>query len=483
MAQPTAQEQYMLELINRARANPSAEAARLNLALNDGLAAGTISSTAKQPLAFNELLIDAARGHSSFLLSSNTFDHVGSGGSSAQSRILQAGYTFANGGSNGENLAWAGSTGPIDETVLIAQEHDDLYRSASHRQNIFAEQYEEIGLGALAGPYTQPSSTTGQPVTFNALITTQKFANSGNSSVFLTGVAFNDAVISDDFYTVGEGLSGVQINAVSSNGQRFTTTTYGSGGYGIEIIPGSYSVFFSGGSLGTQVIQQQATLSSQNVKLDLEVGPNSAPLTTLDPLQYGASHGDLLQAFGVNTSALFEHYLSSGIAEGRTFDSFDEARYLASNGDLINAFGYNLQAATQHYIQSGHGEGRSLTSFDGAQYLASHDDLRAVFSGSTAAATQHYVQFGFNEGRAIDVFDEFRYLASNRDLIAAFGSNGAAATSHYISYGASEGRSLTAFDPNAYLNKYSDIQSAFGSDLAAATRHFVEFGAAEGRFI
>ncbi len=44
MAQPTAHEQYFLELVNRARANPGAEAARLGLGLNDGLAAGAIAA-------------------------------------------------------------------------------------------------------------------------------------------------------------------------------------------------------------------------------------------------------------------------------------------------------------------------------------------------------------------------------------------------------------------------------------------------------
>ena len=53
MAQPTAFEQYFLELVNRARLDPAAEAARLGIGLNDGLAAGTITTAAKAPLAFN----------------------------------------------------------------------------------------------------------------------------------------------------------------------------------------------------------------------------------------------------------------------------------------------------------------------------------------------------------------------------------------------------------------------------------------------
>jgi hypothetical protein len=46
----TAAEQLQLELINRARLDPVAEAARLGIDLNEGLAAGTISAAAKQPL-------------------------------------------------------------------------------------------------------------------------------------------------------------------------------------------------------------------------------------------------------------------------------------------------------------------------------------------------------------------------------------------------------------------------------------------------
>src|SRR3954468_21380533 len=55
-APATTYEQYMLELINRARANPAAEAARLGIDLNEGLAASSISTAAKQPLAINDKL-------------------------------------------------------------------------------------------------------------------------------------------------------------------------------------------------------------------------------------------------------------------------------------------------------------------------------------------------------------------------------------------------------------------------------------------
>ena len=47
----TAADQYILELVNRARLDPAGEAARLGIDLNEGLAAGTISATPKDPYA------------------------------------------------------------------------------------------------------------------------------------------------------------------------------------------------------------------------------------------------------------------------------------------------------------------------------------------------------------------------------------------------------------------------------------------------
>lgn len=168
--------------------------------------------------------------------------------------------------------------------------------------------------------------------------------------------------------------------------------------------------------------------------------PAIAASTTFDPLQYGASYSDLIQAFGTDTTALLNHYNTHGKFEGRLPDLFSEADYLASYDDLINAFGYNLEAATRHYIE-----------------------------------------YGYREGRSKDSFNETRYLASNPDLIKAFGYNPQAATQHYISYGSAEQRSLTAFDPAGYLNKYTDLRTAFGSNLEAATRHYIEYGCNEGR--
>jgi hypothetical protein len=208
------------------------------------------------------------------------------------------------------------------------------------------------------------------------------------------------------------------------------------------------------------------------------VASNSAELTAL---QYGASNPDLLRAFGYNSEALWQHYVTYGQAEGRSLDQFDEVSYLAGYDDLLNAFGSDTAAAIHHYVQSGYGEGRSPNRFQASQYIASHKDLCSAFGTNTTAAAQHFVQWGYQENRARDTFDEGRYLASNKDLIRHFGYDLAGATEHYITYGMSEGRSLNGFDPGAYLSRYGDLQAAFGTNLEAATQHFIEYGSNEGR--
>ena len=86
MAELTAQEQYLLELVNRARLDPVGEATRLGISLNDGLPSGTISSDSKQPLASNQYVATAAQNHSQWMLDTDTFSHTGSGGSNAGRR-------------------------------------------------------------------------------------------------------------------------------------------------------------------------------------------------------------------------------------------------------------------------------------------------------------------------------------------------------------------------------------------------------------
>lgn len=210
----------------------------------------------------------------------------------------------------------------------------------------------------------------------------------------------------------------------------------------------------------------------------LRFGVREGRAVTFDGLAYIASHADLGAALGANENAGARHFLEFGRFEGRG-STFDGAAYLASHADLRAAFGRDAEAATAHYITHGRAEGRMVT-FDGMAYAASYDDLSAVFGTNAAAATRHFLSDGAGEGRKI-TFDPFEYLASHGDLIEAFGADPAAATRHWLEAGFAEHRPRDHFDAQQYLDNYPDLRAAFGNDLHAATLHFIQSGYAEHR--
>jgi len=256
---PTDYEQYLLELINRARANPLQEVARNAEVsdLNEGLAPGALDASAKQPLAFDLDLIAASRNHSQWMLDNDVFSHTGTGGSSAGKRMADAGYEFTAAYTWGENLSWRGTTGSLDLEESVAIQHDGLFDSPGHRTNLMNGAFKQVGLGLLTGDFQG----------YNASMVTQNFAKSGNDT-FLTGVIYTDAVVDDDFYTVGEGIDGVSVTAVrQSDGKTFATTNFGSGGYSLGLDPGTYTVTVSGDDLG-EIFTDSVTIGNSNVKLD-----------------------------------------------------------------------------------------------------------------------------------------------------------------------------------------------------------------------
>lgn len=254
---PTAYEQYLLELMNWARANPLAEANFLGIDLNQALPPGTISSTPKQPLALNAELIIAARAHSQWMLATDTFSHTGINGSTPRERIEAAGYKLIPPWSVGENIAWNGTTGGLDLVNSVLTAHEGLFRSAGHRVNLLKDDFKEVGLGFIPGQFTAGSTT------YNAGMVTQKFAYSGHTS-YLTGVILDD-LNGNGFYDVGEGVGGVNITAMGTTG-TFSTQSWGAGGYNLALPNGSYTVTYS---YAGQELTSDVLIAGRNVKLDV----------------------------------------------------------------------------------------------------------------------------------------------------------------------------------------------------------------------
>jgi Ca2+-binding RTX toxin-like protein len=247
-----AHEQYILELINRGRLDPLAEAARFGIDLNEGLNPGQIGGHTQQVVAPNSQLEAAATAHSIWMMATNTFSHTGSGGSNVFARITGAGYEFTGPYQTyGENLAYGGNTASIDLLVQAEIRYNDLFLSASHRKNTLNETFREVGIGHEQGMYNQ----------YHASMLTENFGTSGTEH-FITGVAYNDNN-NNDFYNIGEGRGDITI--LADGGQ---VTTAGAGGYGLGVDPDSstdVTIRQGGTTLAILILDTE----DQNAKLDV----------------------------------------------------------------------------------------------------------------------------------------------------------------------------------------------------------------------
>lgn len=287
MAEPTIYDQYALELVNRARQDPKAEADRYNINLNEGLPNGTITSTPKQPLAFNPNLFNAAQSHTQWMLDNQLFGHAGVNGSASFDRIADAGYT---GSTTRENLGATFTNDTNPDLVFMADaNYEDLFVDKSnaeraHRITIMEDKLREVGISNILGEFSG----------LNALFVTLDYGTRSDVNPFLTGVVYNDED-KDSFYTPGEGLGGIQVEIRGSNG-NFSTETMNTGGYQIDLPKGNYTITFSGEGLNSS-ITKSASIDSENVKLDavvtaVETNSNS---TTSNNSLVGNSKNNKLQ--------------------------------------------------------------------------------------------------------------------------------------------------------------------------------------------
>lgn len=149
MTLPSANEQYMLGLINAER-----------------------SAVGLKPLSFDDNLQVSSEVHSQWMLASDIFSHQGANDSTPAQRMDSAGYDFSGTWASGENIAWVSRRAPegdLDEVRLL---HENLMNSPSHRENILNPAFEEIGIGIEMGNMQG----------WDAAVVTQNFGLSSASS-------------------------------------------------------------------------------------------------------------------------------------------------------------------------------------------------------------------------------------------------------------------------------------------------------------
>lgn len=355
MAKPSALEQYTLELINRARADPFGEYDRLvtnapanvtsainffNVDLNV-LRQQFNALTAVAPLAWNESLAAAATGHSAAMITTDQQSHQLPGEAGVGTRLTDAGYNFS---AYGENI-YAYAMDPFHAHAGFFIDWGNtatgIQDGAGHRTNIMSSNFAEVGIGYLLE--NNPATQVGTDVI------THDFGNRSGYASQLTGVVTND-LNGDDFYNVGEGLSGVLVTAVGTGG-TFSTTTWDSGGYNLAVAAGTYQVSFS---YGAKKWTTTATVGGQNVKVDTELASMVSQVSN-------GTHDSVYDVSRFFNSATGAHFYTANdaerdalIASGGTFvyegNAFDSNATIDTG--IIVFRSYNTQTGVHFYTAS-----------------------------------------------------------------------------------------------------------------------------------
>jgi len=299
---PSAWEQELLELVNRARMDPAGEAAALitdaatrtgatreiTLALRQygvdvaAFAAAMATYDPRVPLAWNAALSRAAEGHTAALVRAGAQTHQLPGELDIVGRIQAQGdepwqYIRENVYSSAWSPVQAHAAFLIDWGYGAGGMQDD----AGHRVAIMRSAMTEIGIGVQAA-----SGRVGP------FVVTQDFGHRIDYRAQLLGVVIDDGD-GDDFYDAGEGMGGVTVTATGSAG-TYATTTWAAGGYQMELPAGTYTVTFSGGGLNG-VVTQTITFGATNLKLDAEADDARPPAPVGPAPVLGTAGADLLE--------------------------------------------------------------------------------------------------------------------------------------------------------------------------------------------
>ncbi len=294
---PTAEEQYMLELTNRFRLDPQAELGLLTSSLGSParsadrdvdnalrffnvsgplLAQQWTSLTAAPPLAWNLDLYEAAEGHNNVMIAADLQTHQAPGEPALGQRATNAGYTgWSNLGENVYAFSRSIDHGHAGFLLDWGDGPGGIQDPPGHRLSMINPQFREVGIRVMNIGIVQGRSVGPQVITQNF---GRRFSQ-GNP--YLLGVVFADT--SSNGYSIGEGLGGVTITAVALNGTpgapTYTTTSMSAGGWQMQVPAGTYAVTFSGGGFGSAVTYRNVVVSSNNVKLDASKGvPPPAPI-------------------------------------------------------------------------------------------------------------------------------------------------------------------------------------------------------------
>lgn len=274
---PSDEEQMYLELVNYARADPEGEALRfaqttdptirysyeyfavdLELFISD-----TRQYPPAPPLAFEPRLIQAARGHSQWMLDRGIQSHDQSNPTvTTAQRITASGYPWQRYAESIYAYAQGPEHGHAGFEVDWGLGPGGMQDPPGHRNNNHDPSYREVGIGVIRGHGLNGTGPSAVTLNFAARVT---------QPPLVTGVAYYD-VNGNHRYDLGEGVGGITVTV--SDSAWFAVTT-ASGGYAIPTANGARVITFSGNGLSPVTVSQTVG-DGRNLKVDLAL-PYSPP--------------------------------------------------------------------------------------------------------------------------------------------------------------------------------------------------------------
>ncbi len=307
----TAEEQELLERINRFRADPAGELDRIfssitetkltarNSLVNDALSLyqyprNSVETFLKEwralesapPLAVNAALDAAAATHNRTMISRNDVSHQTNGEKALPDRVVSAG--FENGLTNedgsaalGENVGGsfaANGSFSVASFIFEAFSVDWGVPTHSHRDALIDSAFTEIGLSI---------SSTSKAV--GPYVATTDFGTSvlgaRTDGAYLLGVVFDDSD-RDLFYDAGEGVRGATLTIErlddSETPQKVEITSSNAGGYQLFLLNGTYRVTVAGEGFASPVTKTVSINDGVNAKLDFRTADAGAAPPVVD---------------------------------------------------------------------------------------------------------------------------------------------------------------------------------------------------------
>ncbi len=353
--EPTATEQLLLEQLNDIRANPAAYGASIQLDLS------AVAPAA--PLAFDPVLIQAARQHAQDMNDRFYFSHITPEGVDPGERLTQLGFPWTFWGESSAAGSQYSTTASALEALIVDGP------TLQHRDQLLAidamsRMQDEVGIGIVQGG-------SGPLVNYYTIDT----ASTSDPRPFLAGVVFNDTAGSGH-YAVGEGIGQVAISV--SGPSTFTTLTWGSGGYSLQLDPGTYTVTASGGLL-TAAVTQTVTIGTTNVRLNFAL--SSATVQSGPGAWVGLLYHDLLgRTPSAGEIAGWTGQLENGVSPAAVGSAF------------LGSWEYAQDLVTQWYQTYLHRspDAAGLSWFSSAlQNGGSEDSVREAILGSDEYASLH----------------------------------------------------------------------------------------------